>query len=291
MTIRTKLALAFGLALALLVAQAALTNVFVSQLQRASGAMSASATGFRLSADVSDALNAFRKEVNRTAEAEDPKGTLEAGAVYWEHAQDQIRNLIDICLTFGFEDKAKAFQDGMTTAAAEIASLQSAVGKHDEEAIFEHALYVDDALGGLLETLSGATVQLRDALEGAVAREKVVRNRPRQAAIFITAGAFALLAVVGFFFSRSVTRPILAVVAATQRLAQGDLTVQLQANRKDELGRLARAVNAMTESLARLIEGVQRSAEDVTGASDDIAASSGEVAQGMDRQREETRRA
>jgi signal transduction histidine kinase len=49
---------------------------------------------------------------------------------------------------------------------------------------------------------------------------------------------------------RFVGEPLEAVVSGVERVAHGDLEVAVPADRRDELGRLARAFNAMTRSLA-----------------------------------------
>ncbi len=92
------------------------------------------------------------------------------------------------------------------------------------------------------------------------ARERAVsRGRRRQAeqradmAIGVGLGAFGIVLTVAaglaFFLRRAVVRPVLDVAAASRRLAGGDLSTRVPAKREDELGDLARAFNAMADSL------------------------------------------
>jgi two-component system sensor histidine kinase BaeS len=76
------------------------------------------------------------------------------------------------------------------------------------------------------------------------------------------AGLIALALLTAALLARRWTRPLAAVQDATQRLAQGELTVRLAAGpdlagRGDEIGDVVRNVNRMAEGLERL-EGARR---------------------------------
>ena len=59
-----------------------------------------------------------------------------------------------------------------------------------------------------------------------------------------------LASLVFFFFARSLTRPLINVVEAAQKIAGGDLAVEVtSAERQDEIGSLARAFTIMIQSL------------------------------------------
>ena len=70
-------------------------------------------------------------------------------------------------------------------------------------------------------------------------------------AIIIIGMIFLILASVFFyFFARSLTRPLIHLVGAAQKIATGDLAVEVTSeNRQDEIGTLARAFTGMIQSL------------------------------------------
>ena len=61
-------------------------------------------------------------------------------------------------------------------------------------------------------------------------------------------GALGTL-MLGFLFSRRLTRPIRGLTVGVTRVAEGDLTHSLQVRSKDEVGHLTRAFNQMLEGL------------------------------------------
>jgi class 3 adenylate cyclase len=75
-------------------------------------------------------------------------------------------------------------------------------------------------------------------------------DRIRRALIWTAIAALGLAVLAGALISRRLTRPVRALVAATQRVAHGDLDARVAVIGRDELGTLAGAFNAMTEGLA-----------------------------------------
>ncbi len=77
--------------------------------------------------------------------------------------------------------------------------------------------------------------------------------RSRLDILFVGVGAIMAVAVFGFFFSRSISRPIIELRDVTQSLAAGDLSRRPALSAPGEVGDLARAVHRLAEQLgARL---------------------------------------
>jgi two-component system NtrC family sensor kinase len=75
--------------------------------------------------------------------------------------------------------------------------------------------------------------------------------RNRVMATFAGLAGLCTLFLVGLlaFIARQITRPLAAVVEATDRIARGDLTHRVAIDGRDEIGRLAREFNRMTGDL------------------------------------------
>lgn len=63
-------------------------------------------------------------------------------------------------------------------------------------------------------------------------------------------GGAAVAAALGFIFARYQVRPIVAMEEAARAIAAGELGIQVQLQRSDELGALAGAINEMSAALA-----------------------------------------
>ncbi|OPY15386.1 MAG: Methyl-accepting chemotaxis protein McpA [Syntrophus sp. PtaB.Bin001] len=94
-------------------------------------------------------------------------------------------------------------------------------------------------------------------LTGWTALTTITRSELLKPAIFtrnliVVIGLLSLIMATAFFyfFSRSLTRPLEKVVTAAEKIAEGDLSVQISdENRQDEIGMLARSFMKMTQVL------------------------------------------
>ena len=84
--------------------------------------------------------------------------------------------------------------------------------------------------------------------------------------------ATVLSIVAGYLITRSVTGPLLQAVEVAETVAQGDLTADIDASRKDETGRLLHALQDMVASLKRPVGAVRTSTETINTAAAEIAA-------------------
>lgn len=87
----------------------------------------------------------------------------------------------------------------------------------------------------------------------------------------IVAGGLAMV------FARSITKPITILVASMKQVEDGDMTVQTDMIRKDELGTLAVSFNAMVANVRTLLESASTVTVEVSDASQNLAGSSEEV--------------
>ncbi len=84
----------------------------------------------------------------------------------------------------------------------------------------------------------------------ATSPEAVFLNRIRQAIALAAIGASLLALLMGALLARSITKPVKTLTAATKRVAQGELGLQVQVKSHDELGELAASFNHMSSDLA-----------------------------------------
>jgi methyl-accepting chemotaxis protein len=84
--------------------------------------------------------------------------------------------------------------------------------------------------------------------------------------------ALALGAVLAWWLTRSITRPLNAAVRVAQTVAGGDLTSQVEVRSGDETGLLMQALKEMNDSLARVVGEVRQGTDTIATASSEIAS-------------------
>ncbi|RGE46690.1 HAMP domain-containing protein [Comamonas testosteroni] len=108
-------------------------------------------------------------------------------------------------------------------------------------------------------------------------RNQAVANgeASQRSAYMVIALVCGLIVVLGLatatLILRTITRPLHEAVALADSIAEGDLTAKVSIDRHDELGRLLKSLNAMTERLRSVVGQVRSGVESVSSASGQIA--------------------
>ncbi len=107
--------------------------------------------------------------------------------------------------------------------------------------------------------------------------------------IFASIVAMLVLSLLVYFLAKSITRPIAALKNKVEMVAQGDLTVEIQTNGRDEIGQLGVHFGIMVSSLRKLVSSVQASvqsvrmdAENLSITSEETTASSEEISRAIE---------
>jgi methyl-accepting chemotaxis protein len=104
-----------------------------------------------------------------------------------------------------------------------------------------------------------------------------VMSKANYIMILATIAAMGLGIWLGVMLSRKITRPLHKLVSYSKVISSGDLTKDIRARTKDELGELYGSFGSMLDNLRNLIIQVQGSAQRVAATSQELAASSEEM--------------
>ena len=114
---------------------------------------------------------------------------------------------------------------------------------------------------------------LREEARAAVTRARADAARRLDISLgLIAAATLSALLACSLLLVRAVVRPLAYAVRVTERVAEGDLTVQVAASSRDETGRLLHGLQTMRNGLAEAVGMIRRSAQHVGSASKEIAA-------------------
>jgi methyl-accepting chemotaxis protein len=100
--------------------------------------------------------------------------------------------------------------------------------------------------------------------------------------------ALLLIVVLGgiaiYLLANSISKPIATGIMLAEQVAAGDLSVHLNINRKDEVGRLANALNSMVSNLRGIVNDIARSAHMIVEASGKLNDEATELSEGATEQ-------
>ncbi|MGD0820453.1 MAG: methyl-accepting chemotaxis protein [Desulfomonilia bacterium] len=98
--------------------------------------------------------------------------------------------------------------------------------------------------------------------------------------------AIGLAAVIGVITSRSITKPIETASAHLDEIAKGDFSIAISENalaRQDELGKIARSMHNLNQSVGRMIKDVSQGVTTLASASTELSAISSQMTDGVGR--------
>ncbi|MDT7836597.1 methyl-accepting chemotaxis protein [Aquabacterium sp. OR-4] len=108
-------------------------------------------------------------------------------------------------------------------------------------------------------------------------------GRERMKTVWAVVGVM-LLVVVGMAVGavltvRSISAPMTQLAATARRIGEGDLTVDIDTTRKDEIGEVLSSLAHMRDSLRRVVSQVQQAAESIQVASSEVASGNQDLSQ------------
>lgn len=143
---------------------------------------------------------------------------------------------------------------------------------------------VDPAINKLTGQLGEMVIMQRKMLEQSVVDSATAFTFTRNAVVVVIAAVVVLGFLLAWSVTRSITRPLREAVEASNRLAEGDLTVKLDSGAKDETGQLLRAMGGMIAKLTQVVAEVKGGAQGIASASEQVSATAQSLSQASSEQ-------
>jgi len=163
--------------------------------------------------------------------------------------------------------------NGMETVADKMTSGQSGV----EEYIFDG---IPKICGYAPVDITGWSIGLTLPNEEFLAPAVAVRNVIAIAGIIFFFISFLLF----YLFSRTITNAIQKSVDLAVKVADGDLTAEIDIDQKDEIGQLADALRNMVNNLVELVSNIRSSSDNVAAGSEEMSSTAEQMSQGASEQ-------
>ncbi|QXH52915.1 methyl-accepting chemotaxis protein [Pseudomonas fakonensis] len=119
------------------------------------------------------------------------------------------------------------------------------------------------------------------AMQGELARNAV--------AIMVATGLALLVGMLAaWLITRAVVAPLRRVIERARRIAAGELAIEAEAPRKDEVGQLQQAMQQMAEGLTGIVGGLQQGIEQLAGSAQALSAVTEQTNREVGSQKDET---
>jgi methyl-accepting chemotaxis protein len=106
----------------------------------------------------------------------------------------------------------------------------------------------------------------------------------RMMMLSMSAAAFLFAVVIAFWVTRSITRPLGEAVGVANSLSEGDFSVKIDVQSRDETGMLLASMKNMVEKLTQIITEVRSAADNLSSASEEVSATAQSLSQASSEQ-------
>lgn len=284
-----RLAAGFG---AVLVLMAALTLVGLNGMatveERLNEITSDNMVKLKYINDMSEAVHIVTR-ITRTIILQDDKEAVAAETKKLATYREKYNEAWTALEKTSASEKGKAIRAKIKELAAE---ARAATDKVLELA---HAEKDAEATKLLMSSAAPAAQKWQDALdENAALQEENTKNdvaaaqaayeSARKLMLTLAAIAIALGALIAWFLTMSVTKPLAIAVNTANKLAQGDLTVRIDNPSKDETGQVLSAMQSMIGKLSEVVADVNGGAQALASASEEVSATAQALSQAASEQ-------
>jgi len=136
---------------------------------------------------------------------------------------------------------------------------------------------VQDSIDKIIDLNNAYSAQVAAANSGSANRSILIM------AILIVIGMLVAISL-GIFISRMISRPVKDLVAVAEKMALGDLNINIEVKSKDEIGALSSAFSTMVTNINEVLSNINVSSEQVASGSRQVSDSSQALSQGTTEQ-------
>ncbi|KPQ03027.1 methyl-accepting chemotaxis protein [Marinobacter sp. HL-58] len=226
-----------------------------------------------------DLLEAERDERNFTITQDSQY--IERAIGFVDEAESELASLLEMNEA-GSEDRQQAERilDGVRSYGELLRRYETEISGPEEivRSLEEQMYAAATGTIDLMEELKyREQAQLQDAYDLAIAE-----------IIIVTAVALLSAILLAWALTRSITKPIKEVVGVANKVASGDLTVDVQSQRGDEFGQLLAAFATMITNLRALIREIETGASGIASSSEELSTVTNQTSQGVAEQQSQT---
>jgi methyl-accepting chemotaxis protein len=241
-----------------------------------------------LANDIIDAVNTISRAIrNMLLETDQAKIDKEAERVA-EQRKVVAEKLAELEKTITSEKGKEKLRIMMETRAVFVGQIDQFLGlmksgKHDEaKTLLLGEIRTSNRV--YLEKINDLIAFQTELMHKAGEDAEATYRSARALIIGLSVGALAIAVLLAFWITRGITVPLAKSVQAAQALAEGDLTLRIDSDAKDETGQLMNAMGRMVEKLSRIIGEVHGSADNLASASAQVSATAQSLSQASSEQ-------
>ena len=179
-----------------------------------------------------------------------------------------------------FQPRIKKIYDLMTQNFSGKNVSRETLEKFDREA--------DNVGEKMLDTLGAMGTIVRNTIKTTQDDTSETTEREIKLLIIIGLGGVILSLFLGFFITKMITKPVYMANDFAKKIAQGDLTQQINVDQKDEVGMLIESLNGMCKNLREMFTDIVSGTQTLTASSTELSSISEQITTNSDQTAEKS---
>ncbi|MEL3962188.1 methyl-accepting chemotaxis protein [Lysinibacillus endophyticus] len=202
-----------------------------------------------------------------------------------QHIQEYFAMYKDVKLTDYEKERIGTIGDAITEIGTKREQLYKIVETGtSEDAFAYYKANLETPLATLNTTLQDVAEYLSDRADETLELTISEKNFARTVMITVMVLASIIFIVLSTVISKAIVNPLKDVVDVMKEAEKGDLTVRVNYESNDEIGKMVSSFNQLTEATRTAMEKVIHSANELAACSQQISASTEEIASGSQQQ-------
>ena len=205
---------------------------------------------------------------------------LERDGIAMQMLADEINSLSSRISAMSLSDSFSSEALDVCNAAEDLILLYEKMRKAEIKS-YEAGKFI------LWEVRASSDIGIDQIMEmGDISSQIINRQSNIQLITIILSILFGILLI--FLLTISISRPIVQGIEMAEKVAEGDLSMQIDLKRKDEIGRLSTALNYMTTNLNDLITEIHQTSKQIVESSEELNTKALDLAEGANQQASST---
>jgi methyl-accepting chemotaxis protein len=204
-----------------------------------------------------------------------------------KYAKNTDEEAADLVLIRTMREEVNKYEAGMGKVYAMVQNGKITTPQEGNAAINEYK----DSIHKLEGTAKDFATHGTDRMEAALPAINNVTSRTTWVMTVLTLVAIFISIVFSAMISRAITQPVNEGLVIARRIAEGDLTKDVEVSSGDELGMLLGAMKDMVEKLRDVVADVKTASDNVASGSEQLSAGAQQMSQGTTEQAASTEEA
>ena len=205
-----------------------------------------------------------------------------------------VESLVDTeaekALASEYQKQLKAYLSVFETGTLPILEKEASLDS-DAATLAENAKKIRE-LDGEVDQIREQAIATLEKITDSLQKEQMaadeyydrIQNKVRIISIILTLAGVILSFLLSWIIARALVRPLINGLEVANRLAKGDMTVDIQIPGKDEVGQLMKAMETMVKAIKEVVTDVKSASDNVAAGSLQLSSSSQEMSQGASEQ-------